>query len=603
MLLNSQIQAFIHLDKPFYSPGEQVNGTVSIQVSVPVQATDLELKLLGGEFVYFVHPQTGKISDISEHTANTHDPNEHLGNFTENRVFYDFKNPIYKFHKPGTEVGIIKPGQYQFPFSFLLSEEAPSSFEYNWKNKGHRCNATIQYIITANVFDNNRGIKQMGGIAGNLAHKELTVVPRLSGMIRRNRRLELTENVNMCCCLNQGEVRVVAHFENDRFRIGSSAVIVLEIDNRHCSAAVNDVDIKLEQRLSFKARGQEQRKVTILKEVKGPGCPAKVALIGKNSLKVDLGIYGTRQDGADIFGSCHGELVECRHRIVIVFNMGVMCNCSKSPELHLDVPIFKPFDGEREPMPSFMTSNWNPQINSTFMFNPNSRPPNKLDISINPYTTDHNTSINFQKRNFDNWKSRNSPSRNQSTADWQNPTRPSMRGVSPDQSFYSQAPNQILNGLSPRQSVSQHPSMIQRPSTIQQPSMMQRPSTIQRRQSPSMMVRQSSPGLNNLNSTIRRNSPPQPVVRRSSPQPRVVRVIGEHRPSSGFIPYGDSNDQNPEHMPPQQHQEHPNYQPDNYEEGLGDYQPPVQRRHHQPVYENDEDTTPLFQDVDYEPNY
>lgn len=448
MLLNSQIQGFIHLERPSYSPGEQVNGTVSLEVNTPIQATDLELKFLGGEFVHFVQLEKEHIEEIDEDGNKVSKQQDRYGNYSQNRVFYNFKNSIYEFQRSGTEVGIIEPGQYQFPFSFVLGAETPSTFSYSWKNHGHRCNATIQYIITANILDKNRGLRQGGGIAGNLAHKELIVVPRDDGL-GRNRRMEVTETISQCC-QSHGESKLVAYFEKDRYSIGSTAFIVLEIDNRFCNAAIKDVDVKFTQKLSFKAQGQEQRKISTFKEIKGEGCEANSSRKGGEARRFEIVISGSKPDETDIFGSCHGELVECRHKISITANMDITCYCGRRPQIQFDIPVYKEYGNIVDLYPSFMATNWNPQINSTFMFNPLTRPSNKLDISINPFNTGQDTDLSYINDEFQ--------MRRRDELD-----RLSERG--------------ILHKLDPRESQrpSYYSSSVQNPILSQRPSIMRQP--------------------------------------------------------------------------------------------------------------------------------
>lgn len=571
MLLNSQIQAFIHLDKPTYSPGEQVNGTVSLEVNTPVQATDLELKFLGGEFVHFVQLEREKAQEIGEESKSTED-RPAFGNYTQNRIFYNFENSIYEFRKPGTEIGIIEPGQYQFPFSFVLGVETPASFNYSWKNYGHSCNATIQYIITANIIDKSRGIRQGGaGVAGNLAHKELIVLPVDDGL-GRNRRVENAENISFCC-KDYGETKMIAYFEKDRYSIGSTAFIILEIDNRYSTADIKDVDVKLTQRLSFKAQGQEQRKISVLKEVKGEGCKAHSSQKGNNARRFEIVISGSKPDEKDIFGSCHGELVECRHRISITLNMGITCYMGKSPQVHLDIPVYKVYGDHTDLYPSFMASNWNPQINATFMFNPQYAPANKLDISINPFTTGRDTDLSTHNEEFQRRR-------------YQELERLSESGIL----HKLDLSNSIVNRHSMNQSLigySTEPQYgtVRRGSPLaQRPSMMQQPTSI------------------NRESRVIRRSPVIRDVIRELPREEggTIRIIGDGNPKfSGTHSHSYTT---PAHQ--HQHQHEPeHYQPEHYQPD--DYQLPRERNAYgnNTIYDGDETTMPLFDQVEYEPNY
>ena len=389
MLLNSQIQAFIHLDQETYAPGEQVNGTISMLVNTPVQATDLVLKFFGGEFVHFAQmedfrPPCNSVVIPEEEETNLKEPNEQRpGYFTQNRVFYDVETPIYNFQAPGT-VGVIKKGQYQFPFSFTLGPQAPASFNYNWRMEGHRCSAQVSYIMTAHVVDKNTE-SIMVGRTDSLAQREVLVVPR-EVMMGMNRRVEFCDKVKKLMCLDQGEIKVVAYFDKDQYSVGEKVQVILEIDNRRSGMDVQGVEVSLVQKLSFIAQGHEQTKRTVLKSVEGDGVESGRARIGGKSYRYEISISGKMADLSDILGSCHGELVNCRHRLNIELDLGSMNCCRENPELYLDFPVYK-VPQMLENSPTFMNnSGWNPMVNSTFVFNPRFQPQNNLDISVNPYT-------------------------------------------------------------------------------------------------------------------------------------------------------------------------------------------------------------------------
>ena len=393
MLLNSQAQGFIHLDKPYYSPGEQVNGTVSLLVNIEIQATHLVLRLNGGELVHFVALNTGAGStnaDFSAVDENLNEPKDNtLGSFNENHLFYDISNPIYNFHPPDAESNlktpkaIIEPGQYQFPFSFRLGSDAPASFDYKWKMKGHRCEATVTYILTAILEDKTTDTYLTGG-GDVLANTVMQVVPQ--GMGRpMNRKVQLEETVTDMCCMGKGSVKAAVLFDKDEYRIGGKAFLRVEVDNRRCQVDVRSIEAVLYQTLTFTAQGHQQSKTTELRKREVEGVKAGRYASGVDTEEIELPISGKKNNFSDIQPSCDGKLVECKHRIEVTLKMAGCC--ANNPTLRLDIPVYE-LVHNNEDLPDFMQkSNWNPNTQPVIAFNAYNSPNGEnLDISVNPYT-------------------------------------------------------------------------------------------------------------------------------------------------------------------------------------------------------------------------
>ena len=175
--------------------------------------------------------------------------------YVENRAFYDINNTLFA-EKSGKA---ISPGQYQFPFSFVLGTGIPASFDHKWKVSGENCDATIYYEIAVDV----------GGLGWfssesfqNLVRKEIKVVHVNDGQTS-NRRIETVNKVQHCCT-EYGDVKLVAYFEKDKYSIGSKAYIIFEIDNSTSTMNFKSVNAQLEQHFVFKAQTSQTNERIIL---------------------------------------------------------------------------------------------------------------------------------------------------------------------------------------------------------------------------------------------------------------------------------------------------------------------------------------------------
>lgn len=127
----AQCKLHIIYEKPFYTPGDQINGKVYVDVFQTIETSELHLKIKGKEKARTISLQTMGGSNVKYATD-------------DKKEYFKYKYNLFDFND-----GYVHPGQYEFPFSFKLPQDLPNSFEHNWEEHGTNCYAKIFYEIKA----------------------------------------------------------------------------------------------------------------------------------------------------------------------------------------------------------------------------------------------------------------------------------------------------------------------------------------------------------------------------------------------------------------------------------------------------------------------
>jgi hypothetical protein len=110
---------YIQSDKPFYYSGDQVNGTIYLDLFRNFPGSKINLKIKGKEET---HWEEDRVHQERDSNGNLHSRTEIIHHHGKND-FYRHKIPIYISHAHE-----ITAGQYAFPFSFSLGAFLPGSF-------------------------------------------------------------------------------------------------------------------------------------------------------------------------------------------------------------------------------------------------------------------------------------------------------------------------------------------------------------------------------------------------------------------------------------------------------------------------------------------
>ena len=105
---DDSVDLYLNTNKQFYVAGEYVEGEVYLNMKANREYSNLNIRIEGVEYVRWT---TGSGKNRRTH-SNTYKS-------------YDFYNLLVDFH------GIVKQGQYQFPFAMLLPAMMSGSFYYS----------------------------------------------------------------------------------------------------------------------------------------------------------------------------------------------------------------------------------------------------------------------------------------------------------------------------------------------------------------------------------------------------------------------------------------------------------------------------------------
>jgi hypothetical protein len=208
----SSIQGQISLatDDYSYKPGDLVKGNVFIQMFESFSTNKLKLKL--------------KVEECTK-----------FNNIESKVTHFQGVTTIVDFRQ-----NLIAPGEYQYPFSFVLPRYLPGSFEYyDRENKAY-----VTYILEAEL----PAIKPQNSIKSFLL---LIVSQRLEALGIQIRK-ESTEKLYSFCCIPQGGATLRASLPKENFYAHEFVKILCELDNRDTRLNGKDIKAKLIQNILLK---------------------------------------------------------------------------------------------------------------------------------------------------------------------------------------------------------------------------------------------------------------------------------------------------------------------------------------------------------------
>ena len=176
------MQVYVNVERDFYETSAQVNGVVTVGTRDRVRAASLRLAFSGDEFVrltkYVPDPiHRREIEERADRARARGDqpvletvhnvPKQHV----TKQSFYKTEQTIATFQNK-----YLEPGIHKFPFSFVLGEGIPNSFDKTWGKliqDRPENEAIISYNLTARLMS------ETDDMIGRQAIKYLTVNNRL----------------------------------------------------------------------------------------------------------------------------------------------------------------------------------------------------------------------------------------------------------------------------------------------------------------------------------------------------------------------------------------------------------------------------------------
>jgi hypothetical protein len=216
----------IELEKPYYYPGEMIQGKIYLNFNQNYNSHGIELGLEVEEFGSFkVMKQRRENKRSRQYTKIRYGK----------RILFKSTQIIVTFHN-----GIVSSGQYVYPFSFILPPNLPGSFEYyDIENTAY-----IKYILEAKVISSNT--------KEHIKNEILVIVRQPPQFFQYPTRLTDTKNISTWCCLGKGTSTLNISYEKNYYCPDEKVNVICELDNTRCQLDATCIKLGLVQTITIR---------------------------------------------------------------------------------------------------------------------------------------------------------------------------------------------------------------------------------------------------------------------------------------------------------------------------------------------------------------
>ena len=371
-------QIFMKTENPYYMSGETVKGAIYLNLISSYPGNELTLKILGRERVNWAErrPINNVSSDAQEEDPSFEefDANkskiltkapEDLFERSDKKVIIKFKVPIHRWQEE-----TVPPGQYTFPFCFIIPYGVPGSFYHI----SQHFRVEIKYSLLVKLAPLKPEIPPL-----QYEH-EFFVKEHVGGEIKSLSK-EIAQDVTSCFCINKGNFTVRALASKNAFTPGETATIKIESDTRFSQVPILRFHCTLKQKITAKAATyhETKEKELILGSNLIDGVDVRSRNVGddaqvitfripesndgnKPSLNDERKIFKTDNSSTTrrmLSPSCKGQAIECNYYFEIVPEIPRQ-TCGR-PVRSIQIPfqVYAPLLAVDEPMIN-IPPNWKP---------------------------------------------------------------------------------------------------------------------------------------------------------------------------------------------------------------------------------------------------
>jgi len=361
---------YVHFDKPVYSPTETATGTINLNLVQQYPGTQLYITLKGVEYTRWIQ----RVRKTSRRTSGR--TGRRRGGRRKGRVSHHYVrvprsakletiNEEFPIHTWTQTQGYIPPGQYSFPFAFMVPKGLPGSFYFERGTS----QGSIRYIIKGMLASTDRNVPIVKH------ERDIVIRENLYQQIQ-TREVLIDKNIKSCCCCSKGRLNIKTHFEKNAYAPGETARMITEIDNSQCSSAISSLKFQLVQNIHLQAHAHRKTIPTVIcsdglgrvaggaqKEVKEssiklpPGQEGKVIEYQIN----DQGEVDENDDESALVSkitpSVNGYLVKSNFVLKLKTEIDACICCDVSPEALLPIQVYS-VSLLQEPQP--YVANWQP---------------------------------------------------------------------------------------------------------------------------------------------------------------------------------------------------------------------------------------------------
>jgi sporulation-control protein spo0M len=305
---------YVALSKDHYFPGENVVGTVYVQIKESFPGNTLLLKVKGKEIV-----ESDKFEDetnILEHMSS-----------------------IYVWNGD-----LVPPGQYELPFAFVLPLFLPGTCEL--EDKDNRSKAKIEYKLKA-YLDPLTNKKEK-----RLQYKRPILIRELIRGHSMSIRNQINSEIKHCGCVNAGSCLVNFYFQRNTYAIGERAVMVCNIDNSRGSKDLREIKCELICRVQIRDKTYSKTKTVEypISSATVQGVAAGQTFMNEHKRQAELDLIAS--DGRQLLPTCNGNLVVCEYVVKVTTNYDVACPSSDMvTNTEAPITVFLPWLNQ-DPVPA-----------------------------------------------------------------------------------------------------------------------------------------------------------------------------------------------------------------------------------------------------------
>lgn len=272
----------------------------------------------------------------------------------------EFFNHMFTIFKTTDTNGFILPGNYSFPFSFVIPEYLPGTFRGNWKaHHGKRHKAKITYKIKA-------GMKNPETKKALFKKLNVFVDQKFNESLNQKRSLKpvmFEQDVKAYGCCRHGKFRLGAIFNEKSYISGDTGNVSFSIDASEAKSDIKALKVELLMRTKLNAKGRKANLKKILTSVNLGSLKKGETRINENSYNVNLLI----KSGGEAQATCIGKLIQNEFEVRVVADIDGCSCCINRPKCKDTVQVV---NAHTQP-PSLPTTspafqNWKPNVFPAF---------------------------------------------------------------------------------------------------------------------------------------------------------------------------------------------------------------------------------------------
>ena len=249
-----------------------------------------------------------------------------------------------------TDQDFFSPGQYSFPFSFVLNQDLPGSFEKIWSSHNRETFGKIKYKIKAGLQNQIRGTKIFGKWTIILDERhlpeEINIAPPL-----------LEKNVRGYCFCSHGKYKLKAIFKKNKYLVGNSELISLAVDASEASSDIKNLVCEFFMITTLKANGRSDSSKEILYTCNFEKIKAKSSKKDENCLAVNIEI----KPPGEMQASTKSSLISNQFYLSCKAEIDGCVYCDTHPVSEIKVDVFNKYYKNPDLDENPFQGDWNPQ--------------------------------------------------------------------------------------------------------------------------------------------------------------------------------------------------------------------------------------------------